>query len=520
MTLACVKGVERDSDMKTETRGLWFAVAVCVLATAAEAYPVPKLKGPFDLQRQLTLSQMVAKVHVDSIEQKGTTRLDLAPALAMEAHCTVISAIKGEPGKMMDIGFVAEDQAAASREWGMPRLEKDETAIVFVEKDGEKFRLRHPTVPAVVEPIAYTHGNRPGDKLLDELNAWASADGKGQAEAIEQLGVYADQRAGEDLRKLMTTVNPELRPVVTAALIRVDAAPPLEEIKKYITEADVTRAIYERSARPVNDPDTGSPRPPFRRGVTGLDYAAYLRECLPLVKPEQVESVMYAVWQANRDETVPVLAGLLDDKSPEVRRWAVGCLRQIVEHNNHVPAAANFARTGADEVKSWRDWWARREAAFIDRARENYLNQLTEGLGNLAAKRLPGHMFDYGTDRVIRLKWKTQEYDVRRPTGKNKDAKMELRHETGPAADGLILTVWLSSQIGQAERPQTLDNDGKWKTDLGALSVPWLKTNVLFNLDYGPKADPELLKLFGTPERWLAASHGYGRPETQPTSRP
>jgi hypothetical protein len=506
--------------MSLATRGLWITMAVCMLASGAEGYLVPPLKGPHDLQGQLSGHEIVAKVHVDSVEKKGATRLDFTPALVMEAHCTVVSAIKGEPDKTMDIAFVVEEKVAAGAEWGMPSLEKDETAVVFVQKDGGKFRLGYPTVPGVAEAITYTHGKRPSDKLLDELLAWASVEGKRQGEAIEQLGVYADERAAEVLRKLMGTVKPELRAVVMAALIRVNAAPALEEIKKYSTDADVTRAIYDRSAHPVNDPKTGRPRSPFRRGVTGLDYSAYLRECLPLVKPEQVESVMYAAWQVNRDETVPVLVGLLDDKSAEVRRWAVGCLKQIVEHDNRVPDAAEFARTGAAQVKSWKDWWASHEAAFIAQCQPKYLVELAEGLASLADERLPGHAFDFGQDRVIRVKWKTQEYDVHRPTGKDKDAKTEVRHETGPAADGVILTAWLSSEIGQADRPQTLDNDGKWKTDLGQVNLPWLKTYLFFNLDYGPKADAEVVKLLATPEKWRLASRTYGQPQTQPASRP
>ncbi len=487
--------------MRGRTSVVLIAFAVCLLATMVQGYPVPSLKGPFDLRRERDVCNVIAKVHVDDVEQIGKAQLDLTSARQMEARCTVIAAIKGKMGKTIAIRFVVEEETMRDPKgrWGMPSLEKGQNAIVFADDTDNRLRLAHQPVLAVAEAITYTHGNRPGDKLLDELTAWAVVEGPSQAEAIVQVGAYADERAADALRKLMATVKPELRPVITAALIRVDAAPPLEEIKKYITEADVTQAIYDRSGSPVNDPETERARSSFRRGVSGLDYAAYLRECLPLVKPEQVESVMYAVWQVNREETVPVLAGLMDDKSAQVRRWAVGCLRQIVEGNNRVPGMEEFARTGGDEVKSWKKWWDTHQDAFIEHARQNYLGQLFEGLDRLAQGKLPGHRLAFD-GRLIHLKWKTQAQ--------------------GPSPDGLILTVWLSSESDPAKRPQTIEHDGQWSTELRQVDVPWLRTNLFFNLERGAKTDPELVKLFAAPGQWLVASHSYGRPQTQPTSRP
>ena len=83
--------------------------------------------------------------------------------------------------------------------------------------------------------------------------------------------------------------------------------------------------------------------------------------------------------------------------------------------------------------------------------------------------------------------------------------RTELRQESGPAADGLLLTVWTSEEMGQADRPQTLDNDGKWKTLLGEEAVPNFKAKLEFNVEYGPQTDAELRKTFGTPALWLAA---------------
>jgi HEAT repeat protein len=205
--------------------------------------------------------------------------------------------------------------------------------------------------------------------MLDELLALAAVEGPAQKDSIQQLGYFSDPRAGDALAALLEKVKPDLRPVVVAAMIRSDAPPPLDQIKKYIREPEITKAVYERSARLANDPATGEPPKPYSRGLSGLDYVAYLRECLPLVKPEQVEHVMYAVWQVNRRETIPVLVELLDDKSPEVRRWAVGDLQHVVNQDSRVPTAAEFALRGETEVADWKRWWAKNEKDVLQRLR-------------------------------------------------------------------------------------------------------------------------------------------------------
>jgi len=118
---------------------------------------------------------------------------------------------------------------------------------------------------------------------------------------------------------------------------------------------------------------------------------------------------------------------------------------------------------------------------------------------------LPESRFAYtqeGNVAPIRIEWRPQPYNVPRPTGKTGE-KTEIRSETGPATDGLILTVWLDKEVGQAVRPQTLDNAGFWKTRLDEVYAPQLKSYLRFNVDYGAKTDKAVVLLFSSPAMWF-----------------
>ena len=134
---------------------------------------------------------------------------------------------------------------------------------------------------------------------------------------------------------------------------------------------------------------------------------------------------------------------------------------------------------------------------------------LATGLKRLADEKLPGHVFTQeknDPNGTMRIAWKTQAYDVPRPTGKQQHAPVVVRRETGPAAEGLILTVWLSDTLGAADRPYTRDNAGIWKTYCGQASVPSLKKHLLFNVDYGPRTDEGLVDVFCSPRMWIKAA--------------
>ena len=133
---------------------------------------------------------------------------------------------------------------------------------------------------------------------------------------------------------------------------------------------------------------------------------------------------------------------------------------------------------------------------------QDALRAFARGLKHLSAKFLPKHTFTFkeGEDGQIRIAWKTQEYRLTVPAKKSGDT--EVVDATGPAADGLILTVRVEKEPDQAVRPQTLEHEGHWKTDLKQVQLVPLKTYLKYNLDYGPKAEKKLLTTFSSPQVW------------------
>jgi hypothetical protein len=133
---------------------------------------------------------------------------------------------------------------------------------------------------------------------------------------------------------------------------------------------------------------------------------------------------------------------------------------------------------------------------------QDALRGFARGLKHLSAKLLPKHTFTFkeGEDGQIRIAWKTQEYRLTVPSKKSGDT--EVVDATGPAADGLILTVRVEKEPDQAVRPQTLEHEGHWKTDLKQVQLVPLKTYLKYNLDYGPKAEKDLLTTFSSPQVW------------------
>jgi hypothetical protein len=130
------------------------------------------------------------------------------------------------------------------------------------------------------------------------------------------------------------------------------------------------------------------------------------------------------------------------------------------------------------------------------------MRAFVRGLKNLALRLMPKHAlaFKDGKNGRITLTWKTQEYKLTVPG--DKIGATKVVDATGPAPDGLMLTVWMQKQPDQAVRPQTLDRDGRWKTDLKRVQLLPLKTYLNYNLDYGPKTKKTLTNIFSTPQIW------------------
>ncbi|MBL7223638.1 MAG: hypothetical protein ISS72_07285 [Candidatus Brocadiae bacterium] len=140
------------------------------------------------------------------------------------------------------------------------------------------------------------------------------------------------------------------------------------------------------------------------------------------------------------------------------------------------------------------------------------LDALARGLKRLADAHLPGHTL-VRKDAHIRLAWRTQRYEDPRSADERRRSKMPVL-DPGPAPDGLIVRVRFGTPVWQAVRPQTLDIAGLWKTYLGQIALPTLKTWLDFDLDYGPKTAAKLRETFSSPRAWLdaAAAEAKGPP--------
>jgi ankyrin repeat protein/beta-lactamase regulating signal transducer with metallopeptidase domain len=147
------------------------------------------------------------------------------------------------------------------------------------------------------------------------------------------------------------------------------------------------------------------------------------------------------------------------------------------------------------------DWRAVSLPAGWDK--ERLWNALCEHLKNEGLRLVPDARFEIG-DGAITLLYKTAEQEVNRPSGKRHDAPMVRRRETGPLEDGLMITIRFEDGVGQARRPQTI-NQPPWQTFLGEVYLPDSNIHVTVNISYGVKTDPSLIGQLCKPTRWLQA---------------
>lgn len=104
-------------------------------------------------------------------------------------------------------------------------------------------------------------------------------------------------------------------------------------------------------------------------------------------------------------------------------------------------------------------------------------------------------------DNGIHLAYHTRKYEVERPTSKIGD-KMEMRTETGPEPDGLILDIWLTEQMGQLMRPQLLDMT-YWKLYATELYLPEMKLYIEANINYGANINNDVLAKYMDLAGWM-----------------
>lgn len=159
--------------------------------------------------------------------------------------------------------------------------------------------------------------------------------------------------------------------------------------------------------------------------------------------------------------------------------------------------ASDWGKPIAWPAKSW-------EAAPLPKTwdKAELWKRLTKYLLSRTEKEFSPYSFEERDGR-IKIEYKTRQHHAWRSGGKV-GGPLVRRTESGPRDDGLRVEMWLADEPGQAERPQTLEND-PWRTYLGQVDLPELKTHLEINVSYGVRTDVMRMVGFVSPRDWLTA---------------
>lgn len=134
--------------------------------------------------------------------------------------------------------------------------------------------------------------------------------------------------------------------------------------------------------------------------------------------------------------------------------------------------------------------------------RDDLLRALGDHLEEQVAAIWPECRVDRKEDR-LEIHYHTAEQEVIRPASKT--GGTVTRNEVGPLPDGLHVTIYVDTGVGQALRPQMLVRD-PWKTYLDMVHVEQLGLYVNVNTSFGPDTDRRKLEeLVWNPQQWLKA---------------
>ena len=78
--------------------------------------------------------------------------------------------------------------------------------------------------------------------------------------------------------------------------------------------------------------------------------------------------------------------------------------------------------------------------------------------------------------------------------------------------------IWLSDEVDQIVRPQTLDRT-YWKLYATRIYLPELKLYLNANINYGSKTDKKLLEKYMDLASWLENIAANKQPETKPAPK-
>lgn len=198
-----------------------------------------------------------------------------------DATCEVISTLKGEVGKKVQITFRRNGNGPWKPE--VDAVKAGEVYVVMLRGESPPYQMfaAMKAVDAVVEP---TFGTKPGDRLMAELVAmWKSNDARMRIAAIEQIGIMRDARGSKEVNAAAQSVDEETARAGVIAQYRMKITPDAKRVMELFNE-QMMDVWYQESGVPQKDPkgkviwrrEAGHPF--LERGLPDFDYATYVRE--------------------------------------------------------------------------------------------------------------------------------------------------------------------------------------------------------------------------------------------------
>lgn len=386
------------------------------------AYPVK----PFDLQRLLDSSIVVAKIRVLTTEKHGTCldprfRND-KPVTQVIAHVQLLAEIKSNIAEEFDIAYPSYDNELSMVPY--PRLDKEQVCVVFLSGDKSPYQffdLDQPILGINTAMVEYQPDQSPKERMMAELRSSAQqtqgyqrtaalgllmqlgdkdapmalqaellaiaqhAQGEEQLSAIMQLAFLGARDAIMLLQTDADKQDTALYGVLLSARVMVKESPPSDELlaflqrdpKEFDDKASLKlysttgysldymqRSLLESVCGSIKQSDDND------HTVTKLanfPYVVFFRQALqtPGVKQDKYRcsNIGRAIREMRDPQSVPFLIELLD--SPEINYFAVTALASINNMDRMYISTDLFEKDPQKYRSFWRNWWTKHKQEYF-----------------------------------------------------------------------------------------------------------------------------------------------------------
>jgi len=391
-----------------------FLALLVISQLGAFAYPLK----PFDLQRLLDGSTVVAKVQVRATEKHGTCLdprcRDAKPVAQAIAHVKRLAEIKGKIAEEFDIAYPTYDHGRSMVPY--PRLDKEQVCLVFLsggESPYHFFDLDQPIFGLCVVELVYEPHQSPKDRVMAELRAVAQqaqdyrraaalrflmqlgdknaetalhaelfataqrAQGAAQLAAIEELGYLGVRDAIMTLQANADKQDIALSGVLLSARILAKEPPPSAELLAFLQrepkdfDAQASLKRYSTTAYCLDYlqrsllgavcgsiPQSGGNDHTVTK-LANFPYVDFFRQALQTPGVQQDRHRRDDIGRALREmrdpQSVPFLIELLD--SPDINYFAVTALASITNRDRMYISTDLFEKDPQPYLSFWRNWW-------------------------------------------------------------------------------------------------------------------------------------------------------------------